>query len=381
MDNIQVIKYEGDNQTFVYKHPIEDFDSSSQLIVHESQEAIFFLNGKALDLFGPGRYTLETQNIPLLKKFITKTANNFSPFHCEIYFINKVEQMAIKWGTSSRIEFIEPTYGFPLSLGCSGNLSLKVIDSRNLLENIVGTIKELTQENLVNYFKSFLNAKLKSYLAKTIKQNKISIFELDENLVDFSSDVKKLLEPDFESYGLELVTFFITDVVRPDNERTYEHFKEFHFRKYADVAEAQLKKQTSIIKAEAEAQQKIIDSQAEAEKRRIEGYSYRQQRSFDIAEKMASNQSQGQYTNLGIGLATMSAVGGKLGKTLNEVLNSDENKNNNQIQCPKCHTLNDAKNKFCCECGASLQKNRCKKCNTEVDDNIKFCPNCGAKIK
>ena len=143
MDNIQVIKYEGDNQTFVYKHPIEDFDSSSQLIVHESQEAIFFLNGKALDLFGPGRYTLETQNIPLLKKFITKTANNVSPFHCEIYFINKVEQMAIKWGTSSRIEFIEPTYGFPLSLGCSGNLSLKVIDSRNLLENIVGTIKEL----------------------------------------------------------------------------------------------------------------------------------------------------------------------------------------------------------------------------------------------
>ena len=294
MDNIQVIKYEGDNQTFVYKHPIEDFDSSSQLIVHESQEAIFFLNGKALDLFGPGRYTLETQNIPLLKKFITKAANNVSPFHCEIYFINKVEQMAIKWGTSSRIEFIEPTYGFPLSLGCSGNLSLKVIDSRNLLENIVGTIKELTQENLVNYFRSFLNAKLKSYLAKTIKQNKISIFELDENLVDFSSDVKKLLEPDFESYGLELVTFFITDVVRPDNERTYEHFKELHFRKYADVAEAQLKKQTSIIKAEAEAQQKIIDSQAEAEKRRIEGYSYKQQRSLDIAEKMAGNQSQGQ---------------------------------------------------------------------------------------
>lgn len=381
MDNIQVIKYEGDNQTFVYKHPIEDFDSSSQLIVHESQEAIFFLNGKALDLFGPGRYTLETQNIPLLKKFITKTANNVSPFHCEIYFINKVEQMAIKWGTSSRIEFIEPTYGFPLSLGCSGNLSLKVIDSRNLLENIVGTIKELTQENLVNYFKSFLNAKLKSYLAKTIKQNKISIFELDENLVDFSSDVKKLLKPDFESYGLELVTFFITDVVRPDNERTYEHFKELHFRKYADVAEAQLKKQTSIIKAEAEAQQKIIDSQAEAEKRKIEGYSYRQQRSLDIAEKMANNQSQGQYTNLGISLATMSAVGGKLGKTLNEALNSDENKNNNQIQCPKCHTLNDAKNNFCCECGASLQKNRCKKCNTEVDDNVKFCPNCGAKIK
>ena len=64
----QIIKYEGDNTTFVWKHPCEDFNTSSQLIVHESQEAIFFMDGQALDLFGPGRYTLETQNIPVLRK-------------------------------------------------------------------------------------------------------------------------------------------------------------------------------------------------------------------------------------------------------------------------------------------------------------------------
>ena len=58
-----IIKYEGDNSTFVWKHPCEDFNSMTQLIVHESQEAIFFMNGEALDLFGPGRHTLETQNI------------------------------------------------------------------------------------------------------------------------------------------------------------------------------------------------------------------------------------------------------------------------------------------------------------------------------
>lgn len=56
-----VIKYEGDNTTFIWKSPLEDFNSMTQLIVHESQEAIFFMNGQALDLFGPGRYTLETQ--------------------------------------------------------------------------------------------------------------------------------------------------------------------------------------------------------------------------------------------------------------------------------------------------------------------------------
>ena len=64
-----VIKYEGNNDTFVWKHPCEDFNSTTQMIVHESQEAIFFTNGQALDLFGPGRYTLDTQNIPQIGRF------------------------------------------------------------------------------------------------------------------------------------------------------------------------------------------------------------------------------------------------------------------------------------------------------------------------
>ena len=97
MEIAEVIKYEGDNSTFIWKHPCEDFYTSSQLIVHESQEAIFFMNGQALDLFGPGRYTLETQNVPVMKKMQLIPTDGVSPFHCEVYFINKTEQMAIKW--------------------------------------------------------------------------------------------------------------------------------------------------------------------------------------------------------------------------------------------------------------------------------------------
>ena len=77
----EIIKYEGDNSTFVWKHPKEDFNTGSQLIVHESQEAIFFLNGQALDLFGAGRHTLETQNIPLLRKIINIPTGGESAFH------------------------------------------------------------------------------------------------------------------------------------------------------------------------------------------------------------------------------------------------------------------------------------------------------------
>ena len=80
-----IIKYEGDNSTFVWKHPCEDFNTTTQLIVHESQEAILFLNGQALDLFGPGRHTLETQNIPLLRRVINIPTGGESAFHCEIY--------------------------------------------------------------------------------------------------------------------------------------------------------------------------------------------------------------------------------------------------------------------------------------------------------
>ena len=80
-----IIKYEGDNSTFIWKHPNEDFNSLTQLIVHESQEAIFFMNGQALDLFGPGRYTLETQNIPKLGKAINRTTGGDTPLRGLFY--------------------------------------------------------------------------------------------------------------------------------------------------------------------------------------------------------------------------------------------------------------------------------------------------------
>ena len=129
----EIIKYEGDNSTFIWKHPCEDFNSLSQLIVHESQEAVFFMNGQALDSFGPGRHTLETQNIPLIRKHLNAPTDGKTPFHCEVYFINLTEQMAIRWGTDSKVQYIEPTYKFPLSIGASGEMTLSVAEPRQLL--------------------------------------------------------------------------------------------------------------------------------------------------------------------------------------------------------------------------------------------------------
>lgn len=321
----EIIKYEGDNSTFIWKHPCEDFNTTTQLIVHESQEAIFFMNGQALDLFGPGRYTLETQNIPKIGKMLNRATGEQTPFHCEVYFINKTEQMSIKWGTDSKVQYIDPQYGFPLAIGASGEMSLRVEDSRKLLVKLVGTEKYLGQQKLVSFFRAFLMTRAKTYIAQVIKANAINIFEIDENLTAFSENIHKLLIPDFADYGISLERFFVTNIVKPDGDRQYEKFKELHFRQYADIAEAKLRQQTDIIYAQTEAQKVVIDSQAQATKRAQEGYTYAQERGFDVAEKVAQNEAVGQFTNMGVGLGTMAGVGGVVGSVVGGAVNNAMN--------------------------------------------------------
>lgn len=384
-----IIKYEGDNNTFIWKHPCEDFNSLTQLIVHESQEAIFFLNGQALDLFGAGRYTLETQNIPLLGKALNRATGDKTPFHCEVYFINKTEQMSVKWGTDSKVQYIEPTYGFPVSIGASGEMSLRAEDSRKLLLKLVGTENYLGQQKLAGYFRAFLMTKVKTYIAQVIKKNVISIFEIDEHLTFFSEEIKALLMDDFANYGVSLEQFFVTTILKPDGDRQYEKFKELHFRQYADIAEAKLRQQTDLIYAQTEAQKVIIDSQAQATKRAQEGYTYQQERGFDVATEVARNEAIGQFTNLGVGLGTMAGVGGAVAGTVGGAMGDALNMANDKVNspsgvCNKCGATLPAHAKFCLECGekaASVEYDgmmTCPKCGNRVVKG-KFCPECGYK--
>ncbi len=330
----EIIKYEGDNSTFIWKHPCEDFNSLTQLIVHESQEAIFFMNGQALDLFGAGRYTLETQNIPLIGKALNRATGDKTPFHCEVYFINKTEQMSIKWGTDSKVQYVEPTYGFPISIGASGEMSLRAENSRKLLLKLVGTENYLGQQKLVGFFRAFLMTRVKTYIAQVMKANAINIFEIDENLTMFSEGIKNLLVKDFADYGVALEQFFVTNVVKPDGDSQYEKFKELHFRQYADIAEAKLRQQTDLIYAQTEAQKVVIDSQAQATKRAQEGYTYAQERGFDVAEKVAQNEAVGQFTNMGVGLGTMAGVGGVVGGVVGNAVNGAMNAASQPAQAP-----------------------------------------------
>ena len=375
---VSVIKYEGDNQTFIWKHPCEDFNTGSQLIVHESQEAFFFLNGQILDSFGPGRHELSTQNLPLVNRLINLPTGGDTPFHAEVFFVNLCEQMGIAWGTNSKIQYIEPNYGFPLSIGASGEMALAVKEPRDLLIRLVGTEAVLSQQKLIHYFKSFLQTRVKSAIAKAIERQKLSIFEIDSRLDSLSTEVKELLEPDFAEYGVELTQMMITTVVKPDGDAIYEHFKTLQFRQFADVKDAQISQQVSVINQETEAKKTVIQAQASASKRQIEGYTYQQERGFDVAEQMAQNEAVGEFANMGIGLGVMSGigapmsqmVGGAVSHAVGDITQNESNSQPRNVRCtPEEQTA----------AAANALPNFCFNCGHRFGESEKFCPECGEK--
>ena len=361
----EVIQYEGDNSTFIWKHPSEDFNSLTQLIVHESQEAIFFMNGQALDLFGPGRYTLETQNIPKLGAALARSTGDKTPFHCEVYFINKTEQMAIKWGTDSKVRYIDPESGIPLELGASGSMNLMVSDSRKLLVKLVGTMRGIAWDteasgftkSLQACFRPLISMAVKSNLSAAIKARNFDIFEIDEHLSELSDVLHEKIEPGFEDYGLTIPRFYLTTVVLPEEDASFRRLRDLHTvalqsraisaeaklraekaRAEADVTAAQrqieLERQTTqtevakreaerrMIEAQTEAMSKKLSGFAEAEVMQAMGYNQKDVLQADVQKAFAQGLGQmggsggsstmGDILGLGLGIQAAGAMGGKL---------------------------------------------------------------------
>ena len=224
-------------------------------------------------------------------------------------------------------------------------------------------------------------------MAQTMRAKAINIFEIDESLETFSADIKERLIPDFLDYGVDLKRFYVTTIVKPDGDPQYEKFKELHFRQYADIAEAKLRQQTDVIHAQTEAQKVVIDSQAQATKRMQEGYTYQQERGFDVAQDAARNEAAGQFSNMGIGLGMMAGVGGTVGGMVGGVV-SDAFAGMEAAQpqavankfCDQCGAELTPGAAFCDECGApQATSDTCVKCGFKFIKPGKFCPKCGTK--
>ena len=261
-----VIKYEGDADTLVWKHPIEDFNMGSQLIVHESQEAIFFRDGQALDLFSAGRYTLETQQLPILEKLYTLPTDTESTFHSEIYFFNLIHQMAIKWGTPEKINFLEPMTGAPISLGARGILNFRIANARKLLLKLVGTGGKLSRQDLMadgeghikNYFRSLIQLTVSTNLANIITEEKLDILQLDQQKMRLSASMLNALQNSFEEYGLVITEFLIMGVMLPQKgELGYDALQTMLQMRQKNLTKSAIETETEIKLAELEAKKQL----------------------------------------------------------------------------------------------------------------------------
>lgn len=431
-----VIKYEGGNDTFVWKHPIEDFNLGSQLIVHESQEAIFFRDGKALDLFGAGRYTLATQNIPLLENLYKLPTNTTEFFHSEVYFVNLTTQMGIKWGTDSKVRLFDPASGLHIEIGACGNFSLRVCESRKLLIRLVGTTSEFKQNEIigdsysitsvVGKFKALVINKVKANLARTIKENNINILEVDEYIDVISEKLRLIINETLAEYGLAMPEFFVTSIMTPDDDPNFRRLKQQFADRTLRVREEEIRKAEAeaaqsrkILEAQTEAQLKMVGAQgeaealkikaqaeaeaykaqafAEAEEMRAKGYTYQQETSRMVGMEAMQNgitgsgsggagSALGDIAGLGVTLGAMGSVVGMTKDALFPIMQTSSEiggsvvPNTADIWNCACG-CKDIKSKFCPDCGAPRPVPAVGWDCTCGCKNImsKFCPDCGNK--
>lgn len=212
---IEILEFFDNSGSVMIKRLPEDNSTEikwgAQLTVRESQRAIFFRDGKSLDVFEAGRYVLQTQNIPLVTKWITSLGyGTTSPFRSEVYFLNMKLFPNLKWGTSEPILF-EDTKLEMVRLRAHGIFSIQIQNPSLFLNKVVGTQGLYFDDQIASYIKNIIVSKLTVVLAKTHR----TVFDLPKNFDILSVLLRNSLTPDFEGLGLFLHDILISSISLP----------------------------------------------------------------------------------------------------------------------------------------------------------------------
>ncbi|MBN2555955.1 MAG: SPFH domain-containing protein [Anaerolineales bacterium] len=197
-----------------------DFRIGSQLIVRESQQAVFFRDGKALDTFGAGRHTIATANVPLLIDLIGKAFSDRSPFTAEVYFVSMREFAEEKWGTPQPILVRNPGMGLGVALLQGyGTYSFQVSDPQQFVTQLVGASGAYTTRDIENRLRSMLLSKLQDLLGETTSAK--SVPELIGLVEEIGAGVRAKVQDDFKAIGLTLKSFYI-ESLKPSDKSAEE---------------------------------------------------------------------------------------------------------------------------------------------------------------
>ncbi len=352
--------YDPTGQEIIYRFPPEgsaEVKMGAQLVVNESQEAVFFKDGRALDVFGPGRHTLVTQNIPLLTKILSLPWGSKSPFRVGVVYVNKRTFIDQKWGTREPVVFRDSELGM-VRLRAFGSFAYRVADSQLFVNTVVGSQGLFETRQLKDFYRDIIVSRLNDLLGETLK----TIFDLARYYDELGIAGKARLAEDFSKYGVDLTDFYITSVTPPDevqakiDERsamgaigdmnTYMQFKA------------------------AQAVQDAAQAGGEGGGAAGAGMGLGIGAGFGamMPGMISQSMQQGQQGDSGGGAAPVPPVPGTVPAPDAAAGGF----------CSNCGKPVPGGSKFCPHCGNKQAPAGCSGCGKPVPEGSKFCPNCGA---
>ena len=323
----------------VYRYPMngKEIMMGSKLTVRESQMAVFVNNGKIADIFEPGMYRIETNNLPILTKMMSWKTGFNSPFKADIYFVNTRQFTDQKWGTVNPIMMRDPELGAVRIRGY-GKYSFKVFNPEKFLQELFGTSSAFTTKDITEYLKSMII----SDISDTLAELKISALDVSSQLKEISVAVAKNLSDNFKSIGLKLVTVIIENLSVPEEV------------------------------------EKMLDTRTQMGLMGDKMNTYMQFQAANAMTEAAKNPNGNNMASAGVGLGAGIGLGKVFSDTFKGGMNDDNNSNSNSAVCPHCNAKIPAGTKFCPSCGKTVTKGKtCPECKNIVPDGYKFCPNCG----
>jgi membrane protease subunit (stomatin/prohibitin family) len=337
---IEVIEWlDNTGDTILYRFPVhgQEIKNGAQLIVRESQAAVFVFEGQAADVFGPGRYTIDGGNTPILSKLGAWKYGFNSPMKSEVYFVNTKQFTDMKWGTSNPIMLRDNDFGI-VRLRAFGAYSLRVADPREFIKEVAGTNAHFQTEDI----DAQLKRAIVTEFSDAIGEMKIPALDLAAQYKELGDAIRGKINEDFKSYGLEVTKFYVENISLPPE------------------VEAAMDKRAS------------MGALGDANR-------YMQFQAADALRDAAQNEGGG--AGLGAGLGAGFAVGNQMANVFGQQGTGQGGGQGTQtIPCPNCGKANAAGTKFCGDCGAKMEvaKVPCVKCGAELREGAKFCSECGS---
>lgn len=356
---------QGNNTIFAHKYNESNLSTYTQLVVQESQEAVLFSKGQIIGKFGPGKHTLNTENLPLLRHLYGIPFGGKNPFTAEIWYVNKIQPYNIDW-VIDRMAIHDADYNTQLPLTAKGRYGLRIIDPEKFLIKIVGTRNDFTQNDLSDHFFGEFSTKTKSTILQYMIRQRIGYKTISAALDDISNHLRMSMTPFWDDLGMELTKFYITSI--DIDESTPEG-------------------------------RRVLDAISQQSTMSITGHTWQQEQMFGVANNAVDGLGEGTGGLIG-GLLAMNMMGGMGGSSdvgkgmINPQYNqpafgnnhtdmqgtnnddlSGQNQNIRNVYCSNCAKKYPSTHRFCPFCGDKY--NPCTKCGTDNDTNAKRCVSCG----